>query len=68
MQSQGKPGNSGDPVVSLCKDTQKIGATGRSKVLAVVVSFRTTSESEMEHTNKRRHTRYRGPIAKSEET
>ncbi|MFC1534624.1 hypothetical protein ACFL7M_14820, partial [Thermodesulfobacteriota bacterium] len=50
------------------KDTQRIGPTGRSKALARVVSFRATSESYKEHTNERRHTRYRGPIAKSEET
>jgi len=38
----------------------EIGLTGRSKALALVVSFWATSESCMEHTNERRHARYRG--------
>ncbi len=43
-------------------------ATGRSKAMALVVSFRAASESFMEHTKERRHTGYRGPTANSEET
>ena len=43
-------------------------ATGRSKALVLVVSFRAASESFMEHTKERKHTRYRGPTANSEET
>ena len=50
------------------KDTQRIGVTGRSKALALVISFRAASESGMEHTKERRHARYRGPTANSEET
>jgi hypothetical protein len=50
------------------KDAQRIGSTGKPKALALVVSFRAASESCMEHTKERRHARYRGPTANSEET
>jgi len=52
----------------LSKKTQKVGNTGITKALALVVSFRATSESWMEYTKERRHIRYRGRIAKSERT
>jgi hypothetical protein len=38
--------------VSLCNDTQKIRATGRSKVLALVVSFRGNERVHLRNTQK----------------
>jgi len=52
----------------LCKRHPEDRATGRSKALALVISFREASESVKEHTKERRHAGYRGPIANSEET
>jgi hypothetical protein len=52
----------------MCEDTQRVGITGRSKALALVVGFRAASESCKEQTKERRHARYRGPTANSEET
>jgi hypothetical protein len=46
----------------------EIGLTGRSKALALVVSFWATSKSCMEHTNERRHARYRGTRARGKGT
>jgi len=49
-------------------EIMEIGLAGSSKVLALVVSFRATSESCMEYTNERRHTRYLGTRARGKRT
>jgi len=46
----------------------EIELTGRSKALALVVSFRATSEYCMEYKNERRQASYRGTRARGKRT
>jgi len=59
--------------LSPCERARKIRGTGRSRALALVVSFRSAANPALSimragDTKHREHARYRGRIAKSEQT